>query len=158
MVTATPDSHERPFVAGEHGRVGEGKRALQPLRPGQALALLSTVAYGRVVFTDRALPAIRPVNHIIDRGMIIVRTHLGPAVTADAGASGAVVAYQADQIDPVRRVGWSVVVTGFARRVTRQDDIDRYQRMLVPWLRKASNVVLSIQPEAINGFSVVEEA
>lgn len=158
MVAAKLQPHERRSGVGGQNTLGESRRALQPLRPGQALALLSTVGYGRVVFTDRALPAIRPVNHIIDRGMIIVRADLRAAVTTDADAAGSLVTYQADKIDPVTRLGWSVVVTGFAHRVTRQDDLDRYQQMLLAWLKKASNVVLAIQPEAINGFSLVEEA
>ncbi|MGC0336729.1 pyridoxamine 5'-phosphate oxidase family protein [Streptomyces sp. SLBN-8D4] len=43
----------------------------------EALGLLGTVQLGRVAFTDQALPAIRPVNHLVAEGDIIVRTHGG---------------------------------------------------------------------------------
>jgi len=61
------------------------------------------------VFTHRALPAIRPVNHITDNGRVIFRTHEGTAILGAAGAGRAtVLAYQADNIDPVTRAGWNV--------------------------------------------------
>ncbi|WP_406239911.1 hypothetical protein [Nocardia sp. NBC_01009] len=48
--------------------------------------------------------------------IIIVRTRLtfrlGSAVRL---APSMVVAYEADDFDPIRRLGWSVVVTGLAR-------------------------------------------
>jgi hypothetical protein len=47
------------------------------LRRSEALKLLGTVQLGRVAFTEQALPAIRPVNHLVDEGDIIVRTHGG---------------------------------------------------------------------------------
>lgn len=66
----------------------------------------------RVVFTAGALPAIRPVNHLIDNRETIIRTHLGGAITDAVGGAAGVAAYEADQIDPRQRLGWSVVVTG----------------------------------------------
>ncbi|MGV9899629.1 pyridoxamine 5'-phosphate oxidase family protein, partial [Streptomyces tendae] len=43
----------------------------------EALALLGSVSLGRVVFTRQALPTIRPVNHVLDDGDIVIRTHEG---------------------------------------------------------------------------------
>jgi hypothetical protein len=57
-----------------------------------------------------AMPAIRPVNHLIDGRTIIIRSHLGSAITGHASADGAVVCYQADDIDPVRHTGWSAII------------------------------------------------
>jgi len=87
-------------------------RLLTELTRGQSLRLLASIRFGRIVFTHRALPAIRPVNHVLDGEDIVIRTHPGAAIVADTGsASGVVVAYEADAIDPGTGLGWSVIVT-----------------------------------------------
>lgn len=131
-------------------------RQLVELDRTAAMALLASVDYGRIVFTHNALPAIRPVNHLVDDGEIIIRTRLSAKVTAAAAEiQGAVVAYEADVIDPVRRVGWSVVVTGLARPVTDPERIDRYQRRLRPWVNQVMDTVVGIKPEIVTGFRLV---
>lgn len=122
---------------------------LTPLSRTQSLRLLAGVALGRVVFTERALPAIRPVNHLVDNGMIIIRTHLGAAVL---GAVGMVVAYEADEIDPLAHTGWSVIVTGLARQVQDPDDLGRYERALRPWVDGEKDQVIAIEPELVTGY------
>ncbi|HEX6873045.1 MAG TPA: pyridoxamine 5'-phosphate oxidase family protein [Micromonosporaceae bacterium] len=136
--------------------VAPEQRQLEELTPAQALGLLASVPFGRIVFTDRALPAIRPVNHLVDGGSIVIRTDLRAAVTRSTGPTGAVVAYEADEIDPIGRVGWSVVVTGFARLVTDPDEIDRYHRLLVPWIGDGKDSVIRIHPEIVNGYRLGE--
>lgn len=128
-------------------------RRLTELDRAQAMALLATVEYGRVVFTHNALPAIRPINHIIDGGDIIIRTRLSAKVAARVHPTrGAVVAYQADQIDLTDRSGWSVVATGYAQPVTDPDEIARFERMLVPWLDLPMDVIIRIHPEITTGY------
>ena len=83
------------------------------LTESESWQLLRSVSLGRIVFTQRAMPAIRPVNHLADHQTIIIRSHLGSAIVARASAGdGTVVAYEADEIDPVRHTGWSVIATG----------------------------------------------
>ena len=62
------------------------RQALE-LTKAEAWQLLGSVSLGRVVFTMHALPAIRPVNHLIDDEAIIIRSHLGSAIVARAGLS-----------------------------------------------------------------------
>ncbi|MGC0342598.1 hypothetical protein RKD20_007632 [Streptomyces sp. SLBN-8D4] len=40
----------------------------------EALRLLGSVSLGRIVFTRHALPTVRPVNHVLDGGDIVIRT------------------------------------------------------------------------------------
>ena len=127
---------------------------LTPLSRTRSLRLLAGVALGRVVFTERALPAIRPVNHLVDNGMIIIRTHLGAAVL---GAVGMVVAYEADEIDPLAHTGWSVIVTGLARQVQDPDDLGRYERALRPWVDGEKDQVIAIEPEIVTGYRLDRE-
>src|SRR5690349_8214203 len=92
-------------------------RRMRVLDRAEALGLVATVSLGRIVFTQHALPAVRPVNHLVEAGNIIVRIHDDGALAslaAPADGPGVVVAYEADAIDPVTHLGWSVVVTGYA--------------------------------------------
>ncbi|MFI1067459.1 pyridoxamine 5'-phosphate oxidase family protein, partial [Streptomyces spororaveus] len=107
---------DQEAVRGPGGRCVEttAARHMRDLDRAEALRLLSTVSLGRIVFTQHALPAVRPVNHFVSGGDIVIRIHedgaLG-ALVAPADAPGVVVAYEADVIDSVTHLGWSVVVT-----------------------------------------------
>jgi len=137
------------------------RRQLVELPAAEAMALLGSVQYGRVVFTARALPAVRPVNHLVDRGDIVIRTNLGTAVSAAVDGTGTgtgtVVAYQADHVDPVRRLGWSVVVTGYARVVTDPAEVERFETALVPWIDGPMDTVIRIHPEIVTGFRLTTQ-
>jgi pyridoxamine 5'-phosphate oxidase-like protein len=126
-------------------------RRMVELDRDEAMGLLASVSLGRVVFTRNALPTIRPVNHLLDRGEIVIRTHEGAALTKRAGAGGVVVAYEAEAIDPRTHLGWSVVVTGYARLVTDPDDLARYQTVLEPWVDRAMDYAVRIRPDMVTG-------
>lgn len=129
---------------------------MRELTPLESMQRLGSVSIGRVVFTRRALPAIRPVNHIVDGGQVIIRSHEGSAiVTATSGGRGTVVAYEADQIDPHSRTGWSVVVTGLARVVDEPERAARYRDALRPWLAGEMDNVISIDAQVVTGFELV---
>ncbi|WP_308211793.1 pyridoxamine 5'-phosphate oxidase family protein [Actinoallomurus soli] len=74
---------------------------LEVLGRQECLALLGAVPIGRIVFTDRALPAVWPVNFALSGGDVVIRTMAGSKPAA--AARGAVVAFEADEFDPVRR-------------------------------------------------------
>ncbi len=117
------------------------------------MALLASVPIGRVVFTQRALPAIRPVNHLIDEGHVVIRTNLGSGLGTAAG-DGTVVAYEADAINPQTRTGWSVVVTGVARLVTDPADLARYEKQLLPWVDGIRDAVIRISADLVTGYAL----
>ena len=130
-----------------------GQRQLTELDRGEALRLLGSVSLGRIVFTHRAMPAVRPVNHILDSTGIVIRSHSGAAIISEADSvRGAVVAYEADNINPNFLLGWSVVVTGIARLVRDPAELARYREALVPWVDREMDQVIRIQPEVITGF------
>jgi Pyridoxamine 5'-phosphate oxidase len=127
-------------------------RGLAELPKDEALRLLGSVPFGRVVFTARALPAIRPVNHLVDGNMIIIRTSLGSALSADVDDTGTVVAYEADEIDPVTRQGWSVVVVGRAIPVREGALSARYRQALQPWAAGHRDEVIAISTDMVTGY------
>lgn len=131
-------------------------RRLDPIDSAQTLALIAEAGYGRIVFTHRALPAIRPVNHLVESGEIVIRTHAQGPLAQTVAASKVVVAYQADRIDPQARLGWSAVITGYARTVTDPAEVARLSAALIPWLDKTNDIVIRIRPEIINGYRLVE--
>lgn len=144
-------------LVGYDGGLGLARpaRGAQLLDSTEAMRLLADVAYGRVVFTLNALPAIRPVNHLVDDGRIIIRTRLASAIATTVRSTDAVVvAYEADSIDPQREAGWSVVVTGRAHTLTDPDQISRYEQLLQPWVNHA-DTVLAIESDVVTGFRIL---
>ena len=125
------------------------------LADAEAMQLLASVTYGRVVFTLNALPAIRPVNHLVHDGRIVIRTRLTSAIsTAVRSADSLVVAYEADSLDAASRTGWSVVITGRAYTLTDPTQIARYEQSLRPWVNHADTVVV-IEPDIVTGFRIL---
>lgn len=126
----------------------------------EAMRLLASVDHGRVVFNHQALPTIRVVNHLVDDGRIIVRTRLTATVSTVVRLStdaGVVVAYEADDLDPRRRAGWSVVVTGWATTITDPQQIASYERLLSPWVNMTMDTMIAIQPEIITGIRIIDD-
>jgi nitroimidazol reductase NimA-like FMN-containing flavoprotein (pyridoxamine 5'-phosphate oxidase superfamily) len=129
-------------------------RQQRELTRDEALRLLSTVPLGRVVFTHRALPAIRPVNHVVDGHRIIFRTGSSAAITTAVDGTGTIVAFEADAIDSVRRTGWSVVVIGGARLLTDAVEVGRYLRVLQPWAAGTKDDIIVIRADMVTGVRV----
>jgi nitroimidazol reductase NimA-like FMN-containing flavoprotein (pyridoxamine 5'-phosphate oxidase superfamily) len=137
----------------ERGRRGSAPaRQAVELTATESWALLAGASLGRIVFTWHAMPAIRPVNHLVDQESVIIRSHLGAAITGRAAGDGAVVCYEADDIDPVRHTGWSVIVTGMARMVRDPAAVSRYERLLRPWADGQMDQVIAITPQIVTGL------
>ncbi|MEU6586244.1 pyridoxamine 5'-phosphate oxidase family protein [Nocardia sp. NPDC046763] len=137
--------------------VEEAARSVVNLSRAESMRLLASVPFGRVVFTRDALPAIRPVNHILDGETLVVRTRLTSRLTSTVrAASDVVVAYEADDIDRVTRLGWSVVVTGLARTITDPDRVARYDALVRPWVDGVMDTIVAIEPTLVTGIRLVE--
>ncbi|MFE6828456.1 pyridoxamine 5'-phosphate oxidase family protein [Streptomyces sp. NPDC057690] len=117
----------------------------------ECLGRLVTVPVGRIVYTRQALPAVLPVNFRLDHdSAVLVRTsassHLVSAI------DGAVVAFEADEVDADAHSGWSVVVMGSAALVT---DPAEHARLLrtgpMSWAPAPHEVFVRIAPESVTG-------
>jgi hypothetical protein len=128
---------------------------LQQLSRTSALELLGSVNLGRLVFTHQALPAVRPVNHLVECESIIVRATAGAAIISAANRHGVVVAYEADSIDPDSHVGWSVIVVGTARVLTDDAAAARYRARLKPWVAGPVDDVITISTDLVTGYELV---
>ena len=112
----------------------------------ESLRLLGAAPFGRIVYTVRALPAIVPVRHLVENGMVVVRSH----VSGDC--AGSVVAFQADGTGPEHLLGWSVTVTGVARRIVDAEEIRHYESLLTPLVEMGNVEVIRIFPEIVTGY------
>ena len=97
--------------------------ALQCLSRDECLRLMASVPVGRIVYTRRALPAVELVNFALDEGDIVIRTDSGGKLAA--ATRGAVVAFEADQLDPAGQSGWSVTAVGPSSAVTDPGELAR---------------------------------
>jgi hypothetical protein len=122
------------------------------LTRAESLRLVGSVPFGRVVFTVRALPAVRAVSHLVDGGQIIIAASLGAAVSGAADGPGMVVAYQADLIDMAGRAGWSVAVVGRATLVASGPLAAGYRAALQPWLDDEAGEVIAISADLVTGY------
>src|SRR4051812_18787454 len=96
---------------------------LVELDRAECLRLLGRASIGRIGIHWNALPTVLPVTFALDGDSVVFRTGDGSKLAA--AVAGAVVAFEADDIDPIYHEGWSVVVTGVAQRVTDPVDLAR---------------------------------
>jgi uncharacterized protein len=123
---------------------------LEELSRAECLRLLATVPIGRLSYTRQALPAVEPVNFALDDGAIVIRTDAGSKLAA--ASRGAVVAFQADDLDLALRSGWSVTAVGRCEEVADAADIARLDKLdLQSWAPGAGNHFLRIVPAIVTG-------
>jgi uncharacterized protein len=124
--------------------------ALQRLSRDGCLTLLASVPVGRIIYTRRALPAVELVTFAFDEGDIVIRTDPGGKLAA--ATRGAVVAFEADQLDPAGQSGWSVTAIGPSSAVTDPGDLARLQTIgLTSWAPGERDHFIRISPVMLNG-------
>ena len=123
---------------------------LKQLTRDECLQLMASVPVGRIIYTRQALPAVELVNFALDNGDIIIRTdHSGKLAAATREA---VVAFEADSLDPARRAGWSVTVVGQSREVTDAAEISRLAQLgLSSWAPGERDHYIRISPGILTG-------
>ena len=131
----------------------------EDLTVAEALRLLGGVRFGRVVFTSRAMPAVRPVRHVVVDGKIVIAAGPelvvgSPSVNGGGAGPDTILAYEADQLDNSGCSGWSVVVVGRAWPITGEAEIDRY-RPLLPQITVPDQLV-TISADVVTGFRLVD--
>ncbi|HUR23174.1 MAG TPA: pyridoxamine 5'-phosphate oxidase family protein [Acidimicrobiales bacterium] len=133
------------------------RNSLEVLSRGECLRLLTQSRVGRVVVTDRALPAAFPVNFAVLDEDVVFQTTTGSKLEAAEGEE--VMAFEVDDIDPVRRSGWSVLVQGLARVISDPDELARARALgLEPWAPAASFQFVRIRTELMSGRRLLPRA
>jgi len=121
----------------------------------ECLRLLAGTPVGRIVHTQRALPSVLPVNFCLDAdSSVLLRTSASSDLALRM--DGAVVAFEADEIDVRRRSGWSVVITGHATLVTDPAECTRLERTgPESWVAAPQQAFIRIEPELVTGRELV---
>ncbi|KAF5990765.1 pyridoxamine 5'-phosphate oxidase family protein [Streptomyces sp. WAC00263] len=119
------------------------------------LRLLAGAPVGRIVHTRHALPAVLPVDFCLDAdGAVVLRTSAESELVR--AIDGAVVAFEADEVDATAHSGWSVVVTGRASAVTDRTEHGRLSRSGPrSWAAAPDGVFIRIETELVTGRELV---
>ena len=133
------------------GRVVETDRSgLEILDREECLRLLATATLGRVGITIGALPVVVPMDFRLVGDEVVLRVGVGTKV--DAALHDAVVAFEADDVEPLGRGGWSVSLTGFAREVTDPDEVDRLKRAgIARWVEWGPDRYIALSTNLMTG-------
>jgi uncharacterized protein len=124
--------------------------ALKQLTRDECLQLMASASVGRIIYTRQALPAVELVNFAMYNGDIIIRTARSGKLAA--ATRGAVVAFEADNVDADRHVGWSVTIVGQSQEVTDPDEIGRLEQMgLSSWAPGDRDHFIRISPGILSG-------
>ena len=140
------DRHNLEPSSDDAGEPGDLHRLTRP----ECLQLLASRTFGRYAHVEsaRAL-AVVPVNYVVrPDGAILFRSGPGPKLSAADRRD--VVAFQVDDIDEDKHTGWSVLVTGRARRLSHQDAFELVD-LPQPWANGPRYQYVLIEPTRIEG-------
>jgi uncharacterized protein len=129
------------------------ERSLTALSRRECVALLGQETIGRAVFTERALPAVVPITFAIHDDAVVMCTSADTRLAA--AASRGVLAFQADDIDPSTRGGWSVVVVGVAELVDDPVEKARIRLVLQPWVPGQNEVFIRLPLKVVTGRRIL---
>ena len=126
------------------------RNGLEVLEHEECLRLLGHAHLGRIGVTSGALPLIFPVNYRLDGGELLFRTAVGTKL--DAATRGTIVAFEVDDFDAVSHAGWSVVVTGRARRLAPADAEARLSRApIARWAPGPDGNTVAVSLDMVSG-------
>jgi transcriptional regulator with XRE-family HTH domain len=138
-----------------HGRAGY-RPVLETLTPAQCETRLAAGGVGRIVYSSARGPVALPVNFEYTDGEVVLSTDLSKASALE---SEAVVGFEIDRVDEAMSEGWSVLVTGRARRIDDPDECVRLASLeLEAWAGGARHVLIAIKPDELTGRVIVHRS
>jgi hypothetical protein len=141
---------DRPAGRGRAGRHPE----LVELTREQCEAHLLAGGVGRAVFVSPRGPVAHPLNFAVSEGDVIISTTVEHADHLEAQAW---LSFEIDRVDESMSEGWSVLVTGTARRVDDPDELVGLTALgLTPWAGGPRHALLRIHPEVVTGRLIAQ--
>ena len=133
------------------------ERVIEELGEDECLELISAGGVGRIAYVSRFGPAVLPVNYELQDGAVVFRAAEHGPLDEDlrTGIAGAdyKVAFEIDELDPIARRGWSVLIQGPAHHVADQKDAARSAHV-EPWAPGDREMIVRIIPSRITGRRV----
>jgi nitroimidazol reductase NimA-like FMN-containing flavoprotein (pyridoxamine 5'-phosphate oxidase superfamily) len=127
---------------------------LEILSEDECRRLLATVTVGRLIVSVGPVPIALPVNFGLLDGDPVFAT--GEGTKLRAALESPPVAFEADQIDELAEVGWSVLVVGEAREVVEPDELVRVKRLGVrSWVTEGRDHWIRIETHFVSGRRIV---
>jgi nitroimidazol reductase NimA-like FMN-containing flavoprotein (pyridoxamine 5'-phosphate oxidase superfamily) len=112
--------------------------------------LLSQVRVGRLAWAEAdGHIVIVPVNFGLNRHTVIIRT--GETTLLDAARAATRCAFQAEDLEPGLRSGWTVLLDGTLTEVEDEGDAERLGQLVDPWLREPRPHVLVLAATQATG-------
>ena len=141
----------------ENSTAGPPSSPIEDLSESECWKLLRTATTGRVAVVRDGVPDVFPVNHVVDHGTVVYRTHVGLLFRATLHHD---VAFEVDGYDAETKQAWSVVMRGIAtegRQIT--DIMETIELPLAPQQPGAKPRIVRITPREVSGrrFTVVEQ-
>jgi uncharacterized protein len=125
---------------------------IRELSRDECLSRLRTACIGRVAVTHRALPAIVPVNFVVDRGILFRTSSDG---MLDRACRGQVVAFEVDELAEDGRSGWSVLVVGVADAVDSGEELRAIRTGLVSARGDATDRFVRVSMTEVTGREIL---
>jgi uncharacterized protein len=124
----------------------------------ECFRLLAEGTVGRIAVNapHRPQPILRPVNYVFDAASqsVLIRSGFGSKLFALLRAVRAT--FEIDGIDPVNRVGWSVIVEGLTEEITNPGELRRVQELgPEPWAPGHKGRWLRIRARTVTGRRIV---
>jgi nitroimidazol reductase NimA-like FMN-containing flavoprotein (pyridoxamine 5'-phosphate oxidase superfamily) len=134
-VTSTTSTTTGPDLA-EPAQSSRRQVEMLDLDRSECLRLLAANGIGRVAVSvhEWDTPMIRPVTYIFDEASksVLIRSDHGSKLHALLRSAKA--AFEIDGTDPIRRVGWSVIIQGVSEEITNPAELRRLHDLgLEPW-------------------------
>lgn len=134
------------------GRAGPHPQ-LETLTPEQCKAHLSGGGVGRLVMSTDRGPVALPVNYEYSDGRVVISTDIAKAHALETHHT---VGFEIDRIDDVMSEGWSVLVTGPARRVDDPEEILALSSLdLESWAGGDRHALVAIDPKEMTGRVII---
>jgi uncharacterized protein len=128
----------------------EATGRLRGLTAAECFELLAGEHLGRLAVVDGRGPVVFPVNYVLDRHTIVVRTEEGTKL--DAAVRGSRACFEVDGSDAVARSAWSVIVRGEVTEVTGRAELARLNELpLRPWAPGTRNRYVRLLPATLTG-------
>lgn len=129
---------------------------LEELTEAESLRIIEQAEVGRIGFSGSYGPVVLPVNYKVVEGSVVFRTTVGGPLGEDlrTGIAHAEykVAFEIDELDPVARTGWSVMIQGAAHHVDDEQERAVVARAgIEPWAGGERDHYVRIRPTAISG-------
>jgi nitroimidazol reductase NimA-like FMN-containing flavoprotein (pyridoxamine 5'-phosphate oxidase superfamily) len=153
--------HVPPAAAGPRPPAADA--AVEQLDEQECWRLVAGQEVGRIAFNGRFGPTVFPVNYQLFEGSIVFRTGEGSALAEDlrTGIADAEykIAFEIDELNPVTREGWSVLIQGSAHHVTSEAERAAVAGAgVTPWPGGSKEQFMRIRPTRVTGRRITHPA